>query len=106
MTRTFLAATAATLICPFVLAATGRVDPPQIEPASVEWRVRDVDADSVFSKAGSGGRVPNLKLKLNAKTQDDKIGKRTFCTVVDETGRERAVTLAMCLSLPEGNWDP
>jgi len=59
-----------------------------VASAAGVWKVRDVAANSTFSTT-----QPTLKL------ESQTAGNRTRCTVIDTTGKDRAVTLAYCISL-------
>lgn len=73
---------------------------PSHELGRAQWRVRDVAAGSDF---GSGGGL-QLRLEPEYATSPDLFS--SGCTVVDETGGERAVTLALCVPFDAtgGTW--
>ena len=66
----------------------------QAEMQDARWRVRDVTADSNWMEAAESEKV-GLKLEPS--------GSWT-CAVIDTTGRDRAVTLALCVPMGEGDW--
>jgi len=71
--------------------------------AASGWRVRDVTADTAFVAPGRSGAVPGLGLRLIAGRRRGAVWT-SACTVVDATGRDRAVTLAFCVALDAVGW--
>ena len=95
---TILACLAAWCAC-----AAGPVSGAASPLAGGLWRVRDVGANTDFS-AAQHGAVPGLELRLSEEhgVHDGVWAYR--CTAVDDTGRDRAVTLALCLPLDARGW--
>src|SRR4051812_17472103 len=75
-----------------------RAQGPQFDLSRAQWRVRDVVTKSGWVAAGEKGDVEGLKLRLEHGNdeKDFEVWTRS-CAVVDTTGGERAVTLAMCI---------
>jgi hypothetical protein len=86
------------LACFIPPAARGDDLPPDLKQA--EWRVRDVAAGSKWMTAVEAIRV-GLKLEFSEAQQPIWTSS---CTVTDTTGKDRAVTLALCVPIAEGNW--
>ena len=65
-----------------------------------QWKVRDVAANSDFTDGES------LHLKLQSDSPKIDPVWTTSCTVIDTTGNDRAVTLALCIPLDAtgGKW--
>lgn len=73
---------------------------------SARWEVRDVAAGSEFAPADAGGDVPSLKLKLERRDGSGGAVWESSCTVIGDTGSDRAVTLALRIPLDAraGKW--
>src|SRR5688500_2803786 len=70
-----------------------------------EWRVRDVAANTEFLDASRSMDAARLELALQPGTGPGGVWA-TSCAVVDRSGGERAVTLALCIPLDAvgGTW--
>jgi hypothetical protein len=84
-----------------LMTATGCACATPDFPAALraaQWKVRDVAAGSKYASADSAGQVPDLGMKLEAVQPTGQVWASN-CTVTDKTGRDRAVTLALCIPL-------
>src|SRR4051812_45372321 len=73
----------------------------QFDLSGAQWRVRDVATKSPLLTADQHGDVGPLKLRLQLgeKAGADQPTWTQSCTVIDTTGGERAVTLALCIPI-------
>ena len=63
-----------------------------------QWRVRDVVASSSWLAPADAEKV-GLKLETPSHSNAN-----WTCVVIDATGGERSVTLALCIPIPSGEW--
>ncbi|HTL29360.1 MAG TPA: hypothetical protein VL282_09065 [Tepidisphaeraceae bacterium] len=68
-----------------------------------QWYVRDVAANSGWKTNDEHGDVPDLQLQLKWRSNPVKPWSSS-CTVIDTSGRERAVTIAYILSTDLTGW--
>src|SRR5688572_4302080 len=72
-----------------------------------QWRVRDVVADGVFIAASDEAALAEARLALEPMvTTGPQDVWSSSCTVIDRSGGERAVTMALCIPIDAvgGTW--
>src|SRR4051794_22799447 len=81
-----------------IAAATARAAAPSLNDLEkAEWRVRDVAAKSQWMAGGEA--AAKLQLKL-APMQQRQAGQwNSSCEIVDTSGKDRAVTLALVVPM-------
>jgi len=89
---------AALLLVLTFCAATLADSPGELKQA--QWRVRDVTTNTSWLSASDAEKSG---LKLESTNTFDPTW-RFACTVIDTTGKDRAVTLALCIPIASDGW--